>query len=91
MSKNIIWIVVLIAALVGFIFFLGTDKEPINPQQLAENWIVNNSSTYKFDGQDLTFLSIEGEKIYFAFQSTSAGYGDRTRPNISNSSHSTYH
>jgi len=78
MSKNIIWIVVLIAALVGFIFFLGTDKEPINPQQLAENWIVNNSSTYKFDGQDLTFLSIEGEKIYFAFQSTSAGYGDRT-------------
>ncbi len=78
MSKNIIWIIVLIAALIGFIFFLGTDEEPIDPQQIAQDWIINNSPTYKFDGQDLTFLSIEGEKIYFAFQSTSAGYGDRT-------------
>jgi Spore germination protein len=77
MSKNIIWIIVLIAALIGFIFFLGTDEEPIDPQQIAQNWIVNNSPTYKFDGQDLAFLA-RGEKMYFAFQSTSAGYGDRT-------------
>ena len=78
MSKNIIWIIVLIAALIGFIFFLGTDEEPIDPQQIAQDWIVNNSPTYKFDGQDLAFLGTREGKIYFAFQSTSAGYGDRT-------------
>ncbi len=78
MSKNIIWIIVLIAALIGFIFFLGTDEEPIDPQQIAQDWIVNNSPTYKFDGQDLAFLGTREGKICFAFQSTSAGYGDRT-------------
>ena len=78
MSKNIIWIIVLAIALIGFIFFLGTGKEIVDPQKIAEDWIVNNSSTYKFDGQNLTFLSVENDKMYFAFESTSAGYGDRT-------------
>lgn len=78
MSKNIVWIILLSIALIGFIFFLGTNKEPVDPQKIAENWIINNSSTYKFDGKDLTFLSVEGNKMYFAFQSNSAGYGDRT-------------
>ncbi len=79
MSKNIIWIIILILALIGFIFFLGTkEEEPISPQKIAEDWIINNSATYKFDGHDLVFLNAKDNKIYFAFESTSAGYGDRT-------------
>ncbi|MFA5228373.1 MAG: GerMN domain-containing protein [Candidatus Paceibacterota bacterium] len=78
MNKKIIWLILFVAIVIGFIIFWENPKEQIDPQKMAEEWILNNSPTYKFDGQNLTFLSIENDKIYFAFESTSAGYGDRT-------------
>ena len=46
---------------------LGTDEEPIDPQQIAQDWIVNNSPTYKFDGQDLAFLGTREGKYTLLF------------------------
>lgn len=77
MNKNIIWIVLIIIALLGLIFFLVNNKE-VNPQLLAEDWIVNNSSTYIFDGSNLTFLTINEGKFYFSFESSHGGYGNRS-------------
>ena len=78
MNKNIIWIALVIIALLGLIFFLMNNKE-VNHQLLAKDWIVNNSSTYIFDGSNLTFLTIEAEKYYFSFESSHGGYGDRSQ------------
>ncbi len=95
MNKNTIIaisIVVLVIA-VGFILvFVNQDR--ISKERgfssgieeavsISENWIVNNSPTYLFDGSDLTLLSAEeiGEERYsveFSFISSSAGFGDRT-------------
>ncbi len=50
----------------------------------AQDWIVNYSPTYTFDGSDLTLVSEEelaanqGYLFIFSFTSSSAGYGDRT-------------
>lgn len=55
-----------------------TEEKPVNLQRIAEGWIVNNLATYRFNGRNLAFLKAEGNKLYFTFESTSAGYGDRT-------------
>jgi hypothetical protein len=78
MNNKIIWLIIFVAIIVGFIIFWKAPEEQIDPQKIAEDWIVNNSSTYKFDGENLTFLNKENDKMYFAFQSTSSGYGDRS-------------
>jgi len=53
----------------------------------ARSWIGENSLTYTFDGEDLTFVEKRGldlvgcENCYeveFSFESRHAGYGDRT-------------
>ncbi len=52
-------------------------------REIAEDWVVNNSPTYTFDGSDLALESeekrAEGEYYLFVFSFTSAaaGYGDR--------------
>ncbi len=61
--------------------------ESENVQDIARNWIENNSPTYNFDGENLTFVEERGldlvgcENCYeveYEFQSRHAGYGDRT-------------
>ncbi len=53
---------------------------------IARSWIVNNSPTFLFDGEDLEFQEVRGldlvdcENCYevdFSFQSRHAGYGNR--------------
>ena len=78
MNKNIIWILLIIIALLGLIYFLLNNKET-DPQIIAENWIINNCPTYVFDGDNLTFLTFENGKYYFAFESSHGGYGDRSK------------
>lgn len=52
-------------------------------EQLAEDWIIENSPTYSLDGSDLVLEeSVEMEegnvfRFTFSFVSSSAGYGDR--------------
>jgi spore germination protein GerM len=84
MNKNI-WIILIIIVVIGFIFFLGASSDKSNaPEKVAEEWIINNSSTYIFDGSNLKLLSIENGTeenehiISFTFNSSAAGYGDRT-------------
>ena len=57
-----------------------------NPEDVAKDWVKNNSSTYRFDGMDLKLLEIRGldladcENCYeveFGFNSSHTGYGDR--------------
>jgi hypothetical protein len=45
---------------------------------IANNWILNNSSTYKFDGENLSFIGIIGNNFEYSFKSTHLGYGDRS-------------
>jgi len=53
-------------------------------KKIAQNWILENSSTYKFDGINLKFKEIRESNcnfcyvIVFEFESRYAGYGDRT-------------
>lgn len=53
-------------------------------KEIVQDWIVNNSPTYKFDGDNLQFESsktiIEDTKYIFtfSFDSAMAGYGDRS-------------
>lgn len=84
MNKGI-WIAIIAIALIGFIFFLGSDYDKdVSPEKIAENWITSNSSTYLFDGGNLKLSNVkdnieEGKHIvYFTFDSRAAGYGDRT-------------
>lgn len=56
-----------------------TEEEVIN---LAREWVVSNSPTYKFDGSGLNVQQVEkltdlNYKIVFAFSSSAAGYGNR--------------
>lgn len=99
MNKNIIILITIISLiLIGLIFFLfKTEEESISQieeeqeevlesdkyKSLAQDWILNNSTTYLFDGFDLEFLSEEQideneYKLIFLFNSNSAGYGDRS-------------
>ncbi len=91
-KKNIIIIAVILVVVLALVFF-GSRQEPVvdreiftaeESREIAENWILNNSPTYLFDGFNLEFVS-ENEllagKIYsfvFAFDSRAAGYGDRS-------------
>jgi len=62
-----------------------------NVQDIARNWIEENSPTYNFDGENLSFVEERGldlvgcENCYeveYEFQSRHAGYGDRTGENL---------
>jgi hypothetical protein len=54
------------------------------PEDVAENWIKEESLTYVYDGLNLELVSkdsylVEGSYILiFSFDSRAAGYGDRT-------------
>lgn len=57
-----------------------TEEEVIN---LAREWVIANSPTYKFDGSGLNVQQVEklpnlNYKMVFAFSSSAAGYGDRS-------------
>jgi len=57
-------------------------------KEIARQWTVASSPTYKFDGYDLKFKSVGLLKcpycyqFDFSFKSTHAGYGDRTGQNL---------
>ncbi len=88
-KKLIIGLLVLIIILVG-LWFLGSQEKENDiftieeAREIAENWIENESPTYLFDGENLSLLREKEEvkgslfSFVFEFQSTSAGYGDRT-------------
>jgi hypothetical protein len=75
--------------LIGLMFFGPTTKHDLSledQKQLAENWIVNESPTFLFDGFDLEYLRhlevndegcVNCRDFIFNFNSRSAGYGDR--------------
>jgi len=94
MDKKIIIVLVAAFILLGALLLLGrSPKRPIvedeyftiqESREIAEDWIVNNSPTYVFDGFDL-MLEREEEMVegmlysfVFSFESRYAGYGDRT-------------
>jgi len=91
MNKTIIGIIIAVVIIFGFLLLMG-EREIDEPAEfgmdeaavLAEDWIVNNSPTYLFDGSELEFISgeevIEGSlyELKFSFISSAAGYGDRT-------------
>jgi uncharacterized lipoprotein YajG len=57
-----------------------TEKEVIS---LAKEWVASNAPTYMHDGsklniQQVQLLSPSLYQIIFSFESTSAGYGDRS-------------
>ncbi len=94
--KNKIIIGVLILVFVAAIFWLISDQEKVDEpdvdkvftaqeaQEIAQEWIENQSLTYTFDGEGLTLIEtsvVEEGSIYtfvFSFESRSAGYGDRS-------------
>ncbi len=91
-SKTLFIIVLVVLALTGLVFLLAqtSDYDPEREysleesRQIAETWMQNESPTYTYDGSDLQLLAedtLEEGKSYqfgFEFQSSSAGYGDRT-------------
>jgi hypothetical protein len=69
----------------------GVVIEEENRQDVARNWILNNSPTYNYDGENLTFIEERGldlvdcencYEIEYQFQSRHAGYGDREGENL---------
>jgi uncharacterized protein YxeA len=94
MSKNnIIIILIVLAILVGaFLYWQSANKENENiltgetTEEIAENWIEENSPTYLYDGEDLSYIDTRGLDLYgcencyeveFTFNSRQAGYGNR--------------
>ncbi len=86
-KKIIIWLLVILVIVAGTYLFLGSTVDEVpklnDSREIAENWIINESPTFVFDGENLTFERDEilGEKKYkfvFSFESRAAGYGDRT-------------
>ncbi len=91
-SKTLFIVVLVVLALTGLVFLLAqnSDYDPEREysldesRQIAENWMQNESPTYTYDGSDLLLVMeniIEEGRRYqfeFEFQSSSAGYGDRT-------------
>ncbi len=62
-----------------------------NVQDIARNWIKNNSPTYNYDGEKLTFIEERGldlvdcencYEIEYSFQSRHSGYGNREGENL---------
>jgi len=94
MNKNLILIIVGLVIVFGIIALVGTrDVEEIDPEEaldeekaeeIAEEWIRNESLTYVYDGFDLRIEEVEElveGRLYgltFLFRSRAAGYGDRT-------------
>ncbi len=93
MNKNIIITIIIVAVILilGLLFFRSpeepTDDDVFTIQEsreIAETWITNNSPTHLFDGSKLELVSeqelIQGKtySFLFSFESSSAGYGDRT-------------
>ena len=83
MLQKIIIAAVIVLLFVGGALLLKTE-EPQEARKIAEDWILNNSPTYLFDGFGLRFVSeeelAEGKSysFVFSFESRAAGYGDRT-------------
>ncbi len=97
-NYKIILIVLLIIILLGIIIWQAitckskcvssekTDEfcTQAEAKDIARNWILTNSSTYKFDGYDLNYKSVKLMKCVscyqysYSFKSKYPGYGDRT-------------
>ncbi|MDP3982332.1 MAG: GerMN domain-containing protein [bacterium] len=92
-SKAVSLLGIAVVVLLGAAWWLGGDRQQDQEQvpvsigearATAYNWVVQESSTYTFDGSDLQFEEervIEEGRRYeftFSFESSAAGYGDRT-------------
>ncbi|MDD5221211.1 MAG: DUF333 domain-containing protein [Candidatus Pacebacteria bacterium] len=94
--KNIL-VALLIIILLGLVIWLAATRNNCeipdqNPElytqaeakDIARNWVLTNSSTYKFDGYDLNYKSVKLLKCVncyqyaYSFKSKYPGYGDRT-------------
>ncbi len=89
MQKIVIGLLFLILVLAGLWWMGSQEKEEglltiEEAENVAREWIKNNSPTYVFDGEELEVVEkeviIEGSlySFLFEFQSRSAGYGDRS-------------
>lgn len=93
MKKIIITFIIIVVIVLLTLFFLERNKEErINEdfltqeqaEEIAQDWIINNSPTYLFDGRNLSLLEIEEVKeneiykLIFSFESSMAGYGNRS-------------
>lgn len=91
-SKTLFIVVLVVLALTGLVFLLAQDSDQDlereysldESREVAQNWMLNESPTYTYDGSDLLLVMeniLEEGRSYqfeFEFQSNSAGYGDRT-------------
>lgn len=95
MSKNkIIIIAIALVILIGGVLYFQSVNENREEEvltgktveEVAEEWVENNSPTYLYDGEDLSFVEKRGLDLYgcedcyeveFTFNSRHAGYGDR--------------
>jgi hypothetical protein len=93
MNKKIIIIALILIVVFIALILIGRTEKPViedeaftidQAREIAQDWIVNNASTYVFDGFNLELKEqeqvIENETYLFtfSFQSRAAGYGDRT-------------
>ena len=92
-KKIIIGIIVILILVVGGLLLTRSVEEPVaedestamnEAREIAQDWIINDASTYVFDGFDLMMGDeeelVKGEtfSFIFSFKSRMAGYGDRT-------------
>ncbi len=88
MKSRFIWIVIVLAVFLAFFWFMADKEEPIleeNFVDIAEMWVLEDSPTYVYDGENLVFeeekeVVLDDESAYsftFTFDSRHGGYGDR--------------
>ncbi len=85
MKKNTIILIILTVALltIGILYLPRIKKSfVVTPEEIAKEWILNNSPTYTFDGSDLEFIESKDYSISFNFNSTYRGYGDRSKEDL---------
>jgi spore germination protein GerM len=97
-KKYILGLVILLLVVIGAVVIFGQAENGLfdtplvetreatleESREIAEDWVMNQSPTYTYDGSDLSLVSEEefvaGSRysFVFTFVSTTAGYGDRS-------------
>ena len=82
-GAGVILLVVVVILVAILIFNNKTRCNEALAQKMAQNWIMINSTTYKYDGSDIKLRQnklLDCDFCYefmFDFKSSHAGYGDR--------------
>jgi len=88
MKSRFIWIVIVLAVFLALFWFVTNEEKPVleeNFVDIAEMWVLEDSPTYVYDGENLVFkeekeVVLNDESAYsftFTFDSRHGGYGDR--------------